>query len=296
VLALEKRSIRVSLRPLGVYIYAFGSQSCATRLVFKGSARLGPTKLRFCSKTLFLWAFRSAFGLAPQNATRFSAVKRPKTKPRMASSGTGPRRRPPVTHFGEKRVSSRALHPPSAALGPTFRCGTFLFVALALADSSSARLTTCKPQNTSASYRSITNRHQPPTICSTNKSLLNTKKGFAEHTSPRLFSENSMPNQARLKLDYGADEIAYPPTTKGRSREAYPPTEGRCRRQSLEWWRYAGCGFAAGKRAPRRCAPTKAAQRICRAGAEGVFRRHAKRRQKRRKRPDFDASSFCREA
>ena len=131
VLALEKRSIRASLRHpasarfairptasgdmLGVYIYAFGSQSCATRLVFKGSARLGPTKLRFCSKTLFLWAFRSAFGLAPQNATRFSAVKRLKTKPRMASSGTGPRRRPPVTHFGEKRVSSRALHPPSAA-------------------------------------------------------------------------------------------------------------------------------------------------------------------------------------
>ena len=111
----EKWPITASLRPLGVYIYAFGSQSCATRLVFKSSARLGPTKLRFCSKTLFLWAFRSAFGLAPQNATRFSAVKRPKTKPRMASSGTGPRRRPPVTHFGEKRVSSRALHPPSAA-------------------------------------------------------------------------------------------------------------------------------------------------------------------------------------
>ena len=55
-------------------------------------------------------------------------------------------------------------------------------------------------------------------------------------------------------------------------------------------------GFAAGKRAPRRCAPTKAARRICRAGAEGVFRRNAKRRGKRRKRPDFDASSFCREA
>ena len=130
---------------------------------------------------------------------------------------------------------------PSAALGPTFRCGAFLFVALALADSSSARLTTCKPQNTPTSYRSITNRHQPPTICSTNKSLLNTKKGFAERTSPRLFSENSMPNQARLKLDYGADEIAYLPTTKGRSREAYPPTEGRCRRQSLEWRRNAPC-------------------------------------------------------
>ena len=36
---------------------------------------------------MFLWAFRSAFGLAPQNATRFSAVKRPETKPRLAPSG-----------------------------------------------------------------------------------------------------------------------------------------------------------------------------------------------------------------
>ena len=78
VLALEKRPISASLRPLDVYIYVFGSQSCATRLVFEGSAPLGPTKLRFCSKTLFLWAFRSAFGLAPQNAMRFSAVNRPR--------------------------------------------------------------------------------------------------------------------------------------------------------------------------------------------------------------------------
>ena len=62
---------------------------------------------------------------------------------------------------------------------------------------------------------------------------------------------------------------AYPPTTEGMSREirlrrsrqvaraqsanpeGYPPTEGRCRRQSLEWCRkgpsgrYAGCRFAA---------------------------------------------------
>ena len=115
VLAYEKWPIRASLRPLGVYIYVFGSQSCATRLVFKGSARLGPTKLRFCSKTLFLWAFRSAFGLAPQNATRFSAVNRPKTKPRSASSGTGQTAHAFVSPFGEKRDSSRALHPPSAA-------------------------------------------------------------------------------------------------------------------------------------------------------------------------------------
>ena len=34
---------------------------------------------------------------------------------------------------------------------------------------------------------------------------------------------------------------------------------------------------------------------VC-ADAVGVFRRHAKRRGKRRKRPDFDAPPFCREA
>ena len=40
VLAHEKWPIRASLRPLDIYIYAFGSQSCATRLIFVGSARL----------------------------------------------------------------------------------------------------------------------------------------------------------------------------------------------------------------------------------------------------------------
>ena len=80
VLAHEKWPIRASLRPLGVYIYAVGSQSCATRLIFVGSARL-----------------------------------RPKTKPRLAPSGTGQTAHAFVSPFGEKRDSSRALHPPSAA-------------------------------------------------------------------------------------------------------------------------------------------------------------------------------------
>ena len=78
VLALRERPIPASFAPLGVYIYAVGGESCRNRLTLEGSARLGPTKLRFCSKTLFLWAFRSAFGLAPQNAMRFSAVNRPR--------------------------------------------------------------------------------------------------------------------------------------------------------------------------------------------------------------------------
>ena len=42
VLAHEKWPIRASLRPLDIYIYVFGSQSCATRLIFVGSARLRP--------------------------------------------------------------------------------------------------------------------------------------------------------------------------------------------------------------------------------------------------------------
>ena len=84
---LSGRAASPSTRPLGVYIYAVGPRSCRIRRAQKGSARLVPTKLRFCSKTLFLWAFRSAFSLAPQNATRFSAVTRPETKPRLAPSG-----------------------------------------------------------------------------------------------------------------------------------------------------------------------------------------------------------------
>ena len=44
VLARDKWPICASLRPLGVYIYAFGSQSCATRLIFAGSAPLAAAK------------------------------------------------------------------------------------------------------------------------------------------------------------------------------------------------------------------------------------------------------------
>ncbi len=72
---LSGRAASPSTRPLGVYIYAVGPRSCRIRRAQKGSARL------------FLWAFRSAFSLAPQNATRFSAVTRPETKPRLAPSG-----------------------------------------------------------------------------------------------------------------------------------------------------------------------------------------------------------------
>jgi len=108
---LSGRAASPSMRPLGVYIYAVGPQSCRIHRAQKGSARLGPTKLRFCAKTLFLGAFRSAFGFAPQNATRFSAVTRPRPWPRMA----------PLVEFGAVLGGSASLTLPAAPLPPSSR-------------------------------------------------------------------------------------------------------------------------------------------------------------------------------
>ena len=108
---LSGRAASPSMRPLGVYIYAVGPQSCRIHRAQKGSARLGPTKLRFCAKTLFLGAFRSAFGFAPQNATRFSAVTRPRPWPRMA----------PVVEFGAVLGISASLPLPAPPLPSSSR-------------------------------------------------------------------------------------------------------------------------------------------------------------------------------
>ena len=61
VLALEKRPISAFLRPLDIYIYAFGSQPCATRLVFEGSARQGPDR----DRAWHLWS-SSSRSVAPR--------------------------------------------------------------------------------------------------------------------------------------------------------------------------------------------------------------------------------------
>ena len=55
MLAREKWPIRASLRPLGVYLYAVGSQSCATRLIFTGSAPLAAAK-QAAHGTIGCWA------------------------------------------------------------------------------------------------------------------------------------------------------------------------------------------------------------------------------------------------
>ena len=105
------RAICASFAPLAVYIYGFGGESCATRLTLLRSVPLGPTKLRLCLKALFLGAFRSAFGLAPQNAPRFSAVTRPEPWPRMA----------PLVEFGAVLGVSASLPLPAPPLPSSSR-------------------------------------------------------------------------------------------------------------------------------------------------------------------------------
>ena len=62
VLALRERPIPTSSVPLGVYIYAFGDESCRNRLTLEGSARLRPeTKPRVAPLVEFVaWRVPSA--------------------------------------------------------------------------------------------------------------------------------------------------------------------------------------------------------------------------------------------
>ena len=93
VLAHEKRPISASLRPLDIYIYVFGSQSCATRLVFVGSARRRPkTKPRLAP----LVEFGAVLG---------GSASLPLPAPPLPSSS---RRYAPQCFVGEYAVSPRS--------------------------------------------------------------------------------------------------------------------------------------------------------------------------------------------
>ena len=110
------RAICASFAPLGVYIYAVGGESCTTRLPLLRSARLGPTKLRLCSKALFLWAFRSGFAVAPQSLRDFGGY----AAPTVTAHGTSGRVRRVGSALGLARHSGFALGYPLATLGPHF--------------------------------------------------------------------------------------------------------------------------------------------------------------------------------
>ena len=141
VLAHEKWPIRASLRPLDIYIYVFGSQSCATRLIFVGSARLWPeTKPRMAP----LVEFGAVLGVSaslPLPAPPLPSSSR-RYAPQYFVGGIPPSRLATclTAHPTNRVVACRSVrHSPPRPL-PHLPIGAFLFVAFALADVPSARL------------------------------------------------------------------------------------------------------------------------------------------------------------
>jgi len=142
VLALRERPIPASFAPLGVYIYAVGSESCRNRLTLEGSARQGPDRDR-------AWHSRE---LGQGDACLSLTSGKSSTLParcihhsRHDASSAGYRLlasfAPGVASREPESRRSPALAPRTRRLGPTFRCGAFFFAASALADVPSARLT-----------------------------------------------------------------------------------------------------------------------------------------------------------
>ena len=91
VLAYEKWPIRASLQPLGVYIYAVGSQSCALRLKRLRCARLAAAKLA-AHGTSGIRRAAIGLGLSPAPCTAapvvFAAIRA--AMPRRRDTGSLP--------------------------------------------------------------------------------------------------------------------------------------------------------------------------------------------------------------
>ena len=144
---------------LGVYIYAVGSQSCATRLVFEGFAPLLGHRLR----RLRFASGDTGCGPDRDRAWHPRALGKRRMRSSLASgkSATPPARcihRPlrdtssagyhllvsRASVGASRELSSRrspAFAPHTCAVSPTFLYGAFFFVASALAAFLSARLT-----------------------------------------------------------------------------------------------------------------------------------------------------------
>ena len=115
----EKWPIRASLRPLAIYIYVFGSQSCATRLIFAGSAPLAAAK-QAAHGTLGSWANGACVRLSLRGKARLlpraaSSVRSAILRRRDTASSS--RARPLAHHANRRRaVPLRSLltHAPLA--------------------------------------------------------------------------------------------------------------------------------------------------------------------------------------
>ena len=105
VLALRERPIPTSSAPLGVYIYAFGDESCRNRLTLEGSARLRPeTKPRVAPLVEFV-------------AQRCTSASLPLPAPSLPASS---RRYAPPCFVGgippSRLATCTTAHPPNRAV------------------------------------------------------------------------------------------------------------------------------------------------------------------------------------
>ena len=136
------RAICASFAPLAVYIYGERGESCTTRLALLRSARQGPDRDRaWHPRVLGQGDAYSSLASGKSLTPPARCIHRPQRDTSsleyqllVSRASAGASREP-----SSRR--SPALTPRTRRLDPTFRYGAFFFVAFALADVPSARLT-----------------------------------------------------------------------------------------------------------------------------------------------------------
>ena len=142
VLALRERPIPASFTPLGVYIYAFGGESCRNRLTLEGSARQGPDRDRawhpreLGQGDAYSSLASGKSSTPPARCIHHSRHDASSAEYRLLASFV-----PGVASREPESRRSPALAPRTRRLAPTFHKARFFFVVFALADVPSARLT-----------------------------------------------------------------------------------------------------------------------------------------------------------
>ena len=135
------RSICASFAPLGVYIYAFGGESCTTRLPLLRSARQDPDRDRAWHPREFGAVLGGSASL-PLPAPPLPSSSRRYAPQCFVGGIPPPRLATCLTAHPTNRVAAcrSVRHSPPRPL-PHLPQGAFFFVASALADVPSARLT-----------------------------------------------------------------------------------------------------------------------------------------------------------
>ena len=135
------RPICASFAPLGVYIYAFGGESCTTRHPLLRSARQDPDRDRaWHPRVLGPVGGRSSLTSGKSAAPPARCIHHPRHDASSAGYRLLASFAPGVASREPSPCRSPAFAPSVRRLGPDLPYGAFFFVALALADVPSASL------------------------------------------------------------------------------------------------------------------------------------------------------------